>query len=184
MALAARMYRCGVGGGRGLLAIVVGIVVLLAGTVAAVLVAGNRPPRDYPGGSPEAALQTYLRAWEARDLEAAWSSFSVAARTGVTLEEYRSQVQDYGMWAQPPGGPSRRVYVDRSTVTGDRAELELTVEETWVQGLSVVRNRTGQALTMIREDGQWRFDALFLGLQMGWPGKGPFEKAEPEATSP
>jgi hypothetical protein len=158
-------------GGRGLAAIVLGIIVLLVGSVAVVLVAGNRPPAVYPAGSPEAAVQAYLQAWEARDLDAAWASFSMAARSGTTQDDYRRQAQDYRQWAEPPAGPSRRVFIDRTTVSGDRASLELTIEETWIQGLSVSRNRYGRTLTMVQEDGAWRFDRLFVGLQADAFGK-------------
>jgi hypothetical protein len=102
----------------------------------------------------------------------------------VTQEQYRRQVQDYGALNEPPNGPARRVYIDRTTVTGDRAELQLTIEETYVQGLGVTQGRQTQSLAMAREDGQWRFDTLFVGLQMGWPGLEPYGKLEPAPTAP
>jgi hypothetical protein len=159
------------GGGRGLVAIVVGVIVVVVTSVAVVLVAGDRPPPSYPAGSPEAALQAYLKAWDARDFDATWASFSTAARRGTTQDDYRQRAQDYSGWADPPTGPSRRVFIDRTTVSGDRATLDLTVEETWIQGLSVSRNRSGRIVTMAREDGGWRFDRLFVGLEpeaMSW----------------
>jgi hypothetical protein len=147
-----------------------GVALLLVATVAIVLLAGNRPPQTYPAGSPEAALQAYLQAWEARDLDRAWEFFSTSARGSVTLDEYRRQARDYPDMAGA-GGPSRRVFIDQTTVTGDRAELQLTIEETYIQGLGVGRNRYSQRLAMVRESGQWRLDQLIMGIQPGWPIK-------------
>jgi hypothetical protein len=152
-------------GARGLAAIAVGVVLLVTASVAVVILAGNRPPAVYPAGSPEAALQAYLEAWERRDLDEAWASFSTAARSGTTQGAYRSQAEDYRQWAEPPTGPSRRVFIDRATLNGDRASLELTIEETWILGLSVSRSQYGQTLAMVQEDGAWRFDRLLVGLQ-------------------
>jgi hypothetical protein len=158
------------GGQRGFLGIVLGIVGLVVVTVAIVLLAGNRPPTAYPAGTPEAALQDYLRAWEARDFDATWASFTTDARARTTWEEYRNQVVAHGTWAQPPNGPIRRVFIDRTTVRGDRAELALTIEETWIQGLSASRNHYALTLTMAREGGTWRLDQLMYGLEID-PGK-------------
>jgi hypothetical protein len=160
------------GGRRGLLGIVAGVAILLVGTVAIVLVAGNRPAREYPAGSPEAALQAYLLAWESGDTERAYASFSQAARASITLEEYRRRIVESG-GGHMAEGPSRRVYVDRTTLSGERATLDLTVEETWISGLSVNRNRWSRVVSMVREAGAWRFDQLFIGLDMYWPEKEP-----------
>lgn len=158
------------GGQRGLAAVIVGIALLLVATVAVVLLAGDRPVRSYPAGSPEAALQAYLVAWEASDAAGSYGAFSRAVRSETSLDDYRRQVAEYGGWATNEG-PSRRVFIDQATVTGDRATLELTIEETWVSGLNVNRNRSGRVVTMVREDGAWRFDRLFIGMEMYWPGK-------------
>jgi hypothetical protein len=165
-----------VGGGRGLLAIVAGAAVLLVATVAVVIMAGNRPAQSYPPGSPEATMQAYLQAAQARDVAAAFQLFSKAARSGITVDDYRRQSADYGGFGDPGEGPSRRVYIDRTTITGDRAELATTIEETWVQGLNTSRYRRGQIVTLVREDGAWRFERLFYGLEMN-----SFNKEAPAA---
>ena len=152
------------GGQRGLLAIVAGIVVLVVVTVVVVLVAGARPPRVYPVGSPEAALQAFLAASEAGDSETAYESFSQAIRGQTSLAEYRRMTAQYRTWNQPPNGPSRRAFIDRTTISGDRATLDLTIEETYVSGLSTSRNRHGREVTMARESGAWRLDQLLVGL--------------------
>jgi hypothetical protein len=162
------------GGQRGLLGIIAGIVVLLVATVVVVLVAGSRPPREYPVGSPEAALQRYLVAWEARDIETAYASFSSQVQTSTSLDEYRRRAIEYRSYASGPEGPSRRVFIDRATITGDRASLELTIEETWVSGLNANHNRYPRLVSMVRESGAWRFDELLVGLEMTGP-----EKPEP-----
>jgi hypothetical protein len=144
---------------------VAGIVALLVITVAIVLAAGNRPPREYPAGSPEAALQAYLQALEARDLDRAWNSFSTGAKAGTTVAAYRAEVESFGAWIGLDGS-ARRVFIDTTRVAGDRAELDLTVEDTYIQGLSVSRNRYSRPVTMIREDGAWRFDRILMGLDV------------------
>ncbi len=160
------VYREGMGGQRGFLTIIVGIVVLVVASVAIVLLAGQRPPREYPAGSPEATLQAYLVAWEAGDLEATYGSFSQGVRNQTSLDEYRRQSFEHRSWSGPPNGPSRSVFIDRTTVNGDRATLQLTIEEVHVSGMTANRNRYGRVVLMVRESGAWRFDQLFMGLEV------------------
>jgi hypothetical protein len=143
---------------------VLGVVALLVITVAVVLLAGQRPPREYPAGSPEAAFQAYLVAWEAANYEAAYAAFTTAVRAATPLADYRRQAADFRTNGLPPG-TSRRVFIDRTTITGDETTLDVTIEETTVNGLSADRYRYSRSFVMVREDGAWRFDRIFMGIE-------------------
>ena len=151
-----------------MLAIVAGIGALLVGAVVLILLVGDRPARAYPDGSPEAALQAYLVAWEAGDLSAAYAAFSADAQAKVPYGEYRTQAADHRRWNSGPDGPARRVFIGNVTIDGDRATLDLTIEETWVSGLTSSRNTYGLPLEMVRTAGAWRIDEILLGLEPGY----------------
>lgn len=150
-------------GYRGLVLIAVAILVLLAGTVAVVLVAGGpRDPQLEPG-SPEAVIHEYLTAYDAGDLELAHTFFSARVREAWDLDAYRRSVD----MRPVPGrdhGPSRRVLFDRTDVSGDDARVRLTVEEFYGDGLSGDTYRSTREVRMIREDGSWRIDQALVWL--------------------
>ena len=155
------------GGQRGFLAIVVGIVVLLGTTVAVVLVRGDPPAASYPAGSPEAAFQAYLAAWEAGDDATAYASFTAEVRTDTTLEAYHRQAED--MRRHDPG-TGRRVFIDSASIRGESATLQLTVETTNIGGLSANRYRSTTTASMVRQDGAWKLDRLWMGTDP-WYGE-------------
>jgi hypothetical protein len=154
-----------------LLAIVGGLVVVLVASVLAVLLVGDRPARDYPAGTPEAALQAYLVAWDEGDLIAAYAAFSRAATADVPFAEYRPQAADYRTWNMGADGPTRRVFINDVEIHGDRASLTVTIEETWISSLNTSRNSYGREIPMVLEDDGWRIDQLMVWLEPGFFAK-------------
>ena len=149
-------------GNRSLLLIAAAVLALVVLTVAVVLVAGNRAPTQYPPDSPEAALQGYLAAFEADDVEAAHAYFSAPVRERMDLEAYERAI-DEGHRMYPPDS-SRSVLFDRRSGEGDSVRLHLTVEEFYGEGLNGTTNRSPREIRLVREDGAWRIDEPLVWL--------------------
>lgn len=143
---------------RSLLSIAAGILALLALTVAVVLLAGDRKPREFTADSPEAALQSYLAAWETHDIPAAYGQFSKRVRSSTSLEQYRLAVDDFARYQMPPNGPDRRVFIDRVIGSGDRVTVQLVVEERYGDGLTNNIQRSTRSVPMVRDADGWRID--------------------------
>jgi hypothetical protein len=148
-------------------------VLLLGGVIAAVafaavlvVIATTRPPAAYPAGSPEAAFQAYLRAWEADDTETVHAAFSDRIRAEFPLARYHAMLADYG-WAR---ADDRRVVLVASRVDGDDATLDLRVDqfaEGGGMGGDVVSWEA--SVRLVHEDGTWHVDELLAGLEPMWP---------------
>jgi hypothetical protein len=149
------------GANRGLLLIGAGIVGLLLITIVVVILAGNVGEADIPPGSPQAAIQAYLAAFEDDNLELAHGFFSNAIREQWSLEDYRRSVEGYGM---DRGGQARRVLFDRADETDGRVRVHLTVEEFYGDGLSGDVYRSSREIRMVREEGAWRLDQRLVWL--------------------
>jgi hypothetical protein len=144
------------------IAIIAGLVVILvAAAVAAVLTLGNRPPAEYPPDSPQAAFIGYVRAFEARDPETAYSYFSQKVKRTMTFEQF-TDPKEYGR-PLPIRERNTRLRIDRVEVTGDRATLWLTTEYFTGSGLSADRYTVTEELQLVREDGAWKIDE-----RLGW----------------
>lgn len=154
---------------RGLFLVGAAIAALLVATVAIVLVAGGRDAPDLQPGTPEAAVQEYLAAFENGDLEAAYAHFSAELRSEWSLEDYEDAVDAYGgmTWE----GPSRRVLFDRTEVDGDVARVHLVVEEFYGDGLSGDSFRSPRVVRLARDAGAWAIDEMVVGLE---PAPAPF----------
>jgi len=153
-----------VSNGRSIGLIAGSLVALVAVAIVIVMLADRRQPQEFAVGSPEATVQTYLKAWDAGDLETAYSSFSEAARQRITFDDY---VATSKLWRESRGGDVREtVYIDRSTIDGSRATIYLVVETTYGSGLEVNTYRDQREISLELEDGAWRIaDALvFLDL--------------------
>lgn len=133
-----------------------GIVALVLVSVAVVLLAGGRQRQDFAAGSPEAAVQAYLQAWETDDAEATWAFFSADVQAEYPFEDYERAVRDYHLYQNPDGGPSRSIFIDGSDVSDDRATVRLTVEEYYGDGLNTSSYRSARALRLVREGGAWK----------------------------
>lgn len=144
-------------------------VILLGGVILAVVLAGmvvvlaaGRPAATYPAGSPEAAFQGFFTAWQARDLDAAYLSFSDRIRGQVTPDEFRRMDADFS-WARDS---DRRVVLVGSVVTGDRATLDLRIDEFSSGGLLGGGGTWSweRSIPLIRENGAWHVDEYLAGL--------------------
>ncbi|MGH2456618.1 MAG: hypothetical protein ACRDHD_10235 [Candidatus Limnocylindria bacterium] len=148
---------------RTLLAIAGGIAALLLLAVVVVVLAGNRQAQEFPPGTPEAAMQAYLRAWDDDDLPAAYAYFSADVRDRASLEEYQAVARSYG---EPSfDGPRRAVYIDGVDGSGDRVTLLLTVEERYGDAFGGGSNRYERPVRMVREDGEWKIDEPLIYVE-------------------
>ncbi len=154
---------------RGLWWIAGAIVAVATITVAVVLTLGDRQARTFEAGTPERALQDYLRAFDAGDYTTAYGSFSSAAQSVAPESEYRAAVPMYGPGY---GAPSQRVVFEGRAGSGDRVTVQLSIEEL-SDGVGQVY-RSPRSIPMVRESGSWRIDQLLIRLD---PGPWPFPKA-------
>lgn len=153
---------------RSLLVIAAGILGLTALAVLIVVLAGSGGRQTFEPGSPQAAMQDYLDAWEDEDYERAYGHLSAGARDDVSLAEYRGAATNYYGGGD---GPRRAVYIDRVSGDGDRVRVELTVEEYHGGGGlgGGGAHRSPREVTMVHEDGAWRIDEPLI-----WLDPGPF----------
>lgn len=146
--------------GRSVLVIAIGIlgVIVLGGAV--VLLAEGREPTTYEPGTPEAAMQAYLAAWENDDPGAAYDAFSNSIKASVSREDYIAQSDAYG-----DAGLNQATFIDRVEGDESRVTLDLTIEEHYGEGLgeSYTSQRT---VRMVHEDG-WKIDELLIRLEPG-----------------
>jgi hypothetical protein len=162
--------------GRTLAVIAGGIVALVVVAVAVVLIAGNRAAQTFPGGSPQAAVQAYLTAWEAEEEPATlWDFFSSDVQAEYTLEDYERAVDEYHSYSFPDGGSRHTVYIDGVEGSGDRVTVQLTVEEFYGDGLNTSSNRSPRSVRLVREDGGWKLRDPLVWLDPA-PIAEPFPK--------
>jgi hypothetical protein len=139
-----------------------GIGLIIALAVAAIAIRPAGPP-VYEAGSPEAAFQSYLVAFEAADYEAAHAAFSGAITSRISVSRYRRLISEFG-WAQ---ADNRRFVLDGVERAGDadRATLRLRID-TFNDGLfGGDQYSYGQEIPMVREDGTWKIDELLAGVE-------------------
>jgi hypothetical protein len=144
--------------------LVLGAVILAVAAVGVLAVAiSSRPAPAYPADSPEAAFQAYYTAWEARDLETAYGLLSERIRASVTADGYRTADREYG-WSR---GESRRVVLTGARVAGDRATLDLRVDQSSSGGLFGATDTWSwdTSVALVREDGAWHVDDYLAGLE-------------------
>ncbi len=136
--------------------LVVGLVVIAAVTV---LVVAPRGPATYAPGSPEAAFQQYLAAYDSGDLDAAYASFSSRVRSTTSSSQYLDEVSMYDR-----GDQERAIWIDTVDRADGRATLHLTIEEFYSSGLTSDSYRYGVTVRMVSEDGTWNVDELLAGV--------------------
>lgn len=129
---------------------------LVAISVAIVLLAGGRERQAYAAGSPEAAVQAYLDAWEEQDPAATWAFFSSEVQAEYSFDEYERAADDSYLYSNPGGNTSRSVFIDGVDGSGDRVTVRLTVEEYYGDGLNTSSYRSARTVRLIREDGSWK----------------------------
>jgi hypothetical protein len=142
--------------GRTLALIASGIIALVLLAVVVVLLAGTRSPQQFAAGSPEAAVQGYLAAWDEGDAEATWAFFSSEVQDSYSFEDYERAIDEYGLYSYPEGGPRRSVYIDGVEGGGERLTVQLTVDEYYGDGLNTSSYRSPRSVRLIREEGAWK----------------------------
>jgi hypothetical protein len=132
-----------------------GILVLVAISVAIVLLAGGRQRQEFAAGSPEATVQDYLAAWEEQDPAAAWTFYSSEVQAEYGYDEFERAANDYFRYSGQQG-TSRSVFIDGVDGSGERVTVRLTVEEYYSDGLNNNSYRSPRTVRLIREDGSWK----------------------------
>jgi hypothetical protein len=141
---------------RFLLAIVVGAVLLIVLSVAAVLLVGRRPAPTADPTTPGGTVQIYVELVRAGSLERAYGYLSRSAQASVPPDRFR---QDGARYV----GSSRtgeRLLVEPLAVTGDTAEVKVTVSRFTARSdpFSSGSYHRDVAVNLVREDGAWRID--------------------------
>ena len=141
--------------------LVVGAIVALIALALVLVLAVPKGPTSYEPGSPEAAFQKFFQAFEAGDLDGAHALFSSSIKTQLTLAEY-SQVEAEHSWQRDE---DRRVVLLRTDVTGDRASLQLRIDQFNGGGLGAARNSYERTIRLVRENGAWLIDEPIVGVE-------------------
>jgi hypothetical protein len=143
--------------------VVVGsILAVVALTVVIVVFAGSREPKSFAAGTPEAALEGYLEAWNAGDLAAAYAAFSSSAQQELPFSDFERAARD---WRSGQASVDRLVFFDRSTGDAERVTVYLIVEETYGEGFGAGSYRSEREVAMIREAGAWRIANPLVWLE-------------------
>ena len=155
---------------RAVTSIAAGILALVVVAAVVVLLAENRGPTTFPAGSPQAAMQAYLAAWEQRDLETAYGLFSAEVKAQASFHEYKRAVDSYGTFA--PDGEA--VYIDTADTAAERASLHLTIEHYSGEGPGSNVYRSTATVRMIHEADGWKVDQPLIGVEPApFPIDGP-----------
>lgn len=149
---------------RSFLAIVVGVLALVAVTVVVVLVAGDPKPQEFPPDSAEAAVQGYIGAWNERDIPTAYGFLSQRVRASTSLEEYQNAADDFMTYGMPPNGPERRTSIGDASAEGDRTVVPVTVEELYGDGINQNVSRSTRFVPLVRDTDGWRIDESLIWL--------------------
>ncbi len=141
------------------------VVVAIVAVIAIALILVLAVPQDtttYDPGSPEAAFQTFYRAFEAGDLDGAYALFSREVKARLTLPEYRQLEGEQG-WQRDE---DQRVVLLGTDVTGDRASLRLRIDAFYEGGgLSASRHSQERTVRLVRQDGAWLIDDPIMGVE-------------------
>ena len=136
------------------------IVALIAISLVLVLALPDGPTAFEPD-SPEATVQEFFHAYEARDIDGAYGLLSPRIREQLTLSEYR-HFDDESGWQRDE---DRRVVLVRADITGDRASLYLRIDQFSGGGLGNARYSQDRTIRLVREDGAWLIDEPILGSE-------------------
>jgi len=158
---------------RSLLLIGAGLAGVVVVAALVVVLLGSRDAAALPAGSPEGVVQRYLAAFEDGDYRTAHGYFSERIRDEVDEATYERAVREYGYAVET----SRRVLFDSTELNGDRASVQLTVEEYYSGGPFGAGDtyRSSRVIALVREAGAWRIDDSLMGLDPGpFPERDPF----------
>jgi hypothetical protein len=160
---------------RSVLYIGAGILALAALGTAVVLLAEGRQPSSFAPGTPQAAMQAYLAAWQDDDYPAAYQLFSDEIRAGTSLEEYESQLRTFG---DPFGdGSSVAVYIDKAEGDDRQVTLYLTVEQHYGGGFGGGDSyRSPREVRMVHQTEGWKIDEPLIGVEQIRFDEAPLER--------
>jgi hypothetical protein len=151
-------------------ALVLGTAIVAVAVIATLVIAAlSRPPAVFSPDTPEGAFQAYLAAWEADDLGAAHALLSDRIRAKLSEDRYRALARDYSQYGDG-SGPDRRVVLLGTTSNGDRATLDLRVDEQGGGGLFGGQSVWSRTITvdLVREHDTWHLDQALAGLDPMW----------------
>ncbi len=126
------------------------LVILLVVSIIVALLEREEP---LTAGTPEAAVQRFLRAAETEDLSIAFNSLSAALREECSLEEFggrsyptRNQLGD------------ARVTLEKSQVIEDTAFVTVRISQFRGSGpFGTSESNFEQRYSLLREEGDWKF---------------------------
>jgi hypothetical protein len=117
---------------------------LIAVTIVLAFALGDREAATFDAGTPERAVQDYLRAIDEGNLDAAYVLLSSEYRRTTSLADFTSR-------SRFSSGPNAdRVTVDDVEVNGDTARIRLQLRYGDVDGYE-----SNQDVLLIHEDGAW-----------------------------
>jgi hypothetical protein len=145
---------------RSVLIIAVVVLALVAGAVVAVLALSPGESHFAPG-SPEAAFQQYLDAYESRDFRSAYDFFSAATQRQMSVDEYVSRARLSG---NAPFDENQRILIGRVEHHDSAVTLHLAIEHVSGTGLQIDRSSYEQTVPLVQEQGAWKIDELLLGI--------------------
>jgi hypothetical protein len=148
------------GPSRSLLWVTIALIVLAVVAMVVVILGGRSGPATYPAGSPEAAFQAYLAAYEGADPAAAYAALSTRIREAWPYDDYVQARDSYRSWQQ-----DQRVWIDRSERAGEQATLFLTIETRYGSGIGANTSTDHREVRMTLEDGSWRVDQRLVGVE-------------------
>jgi hypothetical protein len=151
-----------VSNGRSVGVVVGSILAVVSLTVVIVVLAGSREPKSFAAGTPEAALQGYLVAWDDGNFEAAYAAFSSSAQRELPFGDFERAARD---WRSGQASVDRLAFIDRSTGDSKRVTVFLIVEERYGEGFGAGSYRSAREVEMIREDGVWRIANPLVWLE-------------------
>jgi len=146
-----------------LVAILGGIVALIVVGLAVLFLIGTRSETVLSEDTPEGVVQRFVLALEKRDADAAYNYLSGAVKSRWSLDEFRSAVamgpQMFG--PSPSGERSSRAVLNKVTVSGDTANVLVTISTGAAGGpLTYDEYTRDELFTLRHEGGQWKIESF------------------------
>jgi hypothetical protein len=147
--------------------------------VLSIVLALLRSDAEFPAGSPEAAVQTYLRALQDDDFSTAHNLFSADLRAECSLDDFVSGSVYYKREIA-----NQRVVLESTTTLNESVAVTTRISRVSDSGpFGVSEYSASQVFTLRQEDGGWRF------TKQPWPFFGcdrpiPAPALEPRIAEP
>lgn len=162
--------------GRLLALVAAGALVLLVAAIVTVLVV--RPKETtYLAGSPQAVVQRYFKALNARDYAAVRATFSASLAANCTEGRIQAERAERSLEAS-------RVEISNARVTGESAAIDVTIRHEGNGGFLGNSGYTDkEQYRLIREQGAWRMTAE-SGFGGPWPLHNCNQPPQPAPAKP